>query len=124
VSTEFPKWLSLTPGSSVPPYEQLRVQILDAANSGRLPVGARLPPVRSLAAHLGVAANTVARAYRELEKAQVVVTRSRAGTVVAASGDEARRRLAEGAADYARLARENGFSSRDALAYVRAALER
>jgi DNA-binding transcriptional regulator YhcF (GntR family) len=69
VDGEVPGWLKLDPESPHPPYEQLRQLIVEAANSGRIAVGARLPPVRTLAVHLGVAANTVARAYRELERA-------------------------------------------------------
>lgn len=124
MNTDVMRWLRIDQASSVPPYEQLRVQILDAANDGSLPVGTRLPPVRTLAGHLGVAVNTVARAYRELEHAQIVVTRSRAGTVVAAAGDEARRKAAEGAAEYARLIRANGLTEDEAVSYVRAALRR
>ncbi len=121
---EVPGWLKLDPESPHPPYEQLRQLIVEAANSGRIAVGARLPPVRTLAVHLGVAANTVARAYRELERAQIVVTRSRAGTVIAAAGDEARRRTAEGAAAYARIVKASGLKEEEAVAYLRAALRR
>ncbi|MCC9174716.1 GntR family transcriptional regulator [Arthrobacter sp. zg-Y179] len=109
--------------SSVPPYEQLRLQILDAVNEGRLAIGTRLPPVRALAGHLGLAVNTVAKAYRELEQAQVVTTRSRAGTVVAAGGDTGRGRVAEAAAAYAAAVRANGVSDDDAVSLLRAALQ-
>ncbi|MCC3301498.1 GntR family transcriptional regulator [Arthrobacter sp. zg-Y895] len=108
--------------SSVPPYEQLRLQILDAVNEGRLAIGTRLPPVRALAGYLGLAVNTVAKAYRELEQAQVVTTRSRAGTVVAAGGDTGRGRVAEAAAAYAAAVRANGVSDDDAVSLLRAAL--
>jgi DNA-binding transcriptional regulator YhcF (GntR family) len=50
---------------------------------GALASGSRLPTVRSLAADLGIAAGTVARAYKELEAAGVVESRRRGGTVVA-----------------------------------------
>ncbi|GAA1117011.1 GntR family transcriptional regulator [Arthrobacter flavus] len=123
-SSDVTSWLRLDQASSVPPYEQLRVQILDAANDGSLPVGTRLPPVRTLAGHLGVAVNTVARAYRELEQANIVVTRSRAGTVVAAAGDEARQRAAEAADGYADVIKANGLTEEEAVAYLRAALRR
>jgi DNA-binding transcriptional regulator YhcF (GntR family) len=49
---------------------------------GRLPAGTRLPTVRQLAADVGLAVNTVARAYRELESDGVVVTEGRRGTFV------------------------------------------
>ncbi|MBG6180983.1 GntR family transcriptional regulator [Arthrobacter sp. CAN_A1] len=123
-SSDVTSWLRIDQASSVPPYEQLRVQILDAANNGSLPVGTRLPPVRTLAGHLGVAVNTVARAYRELEQANIVVTRSRAGTVVAAAGDEARQRAAAAADGYADVIKANGLTEDEAVAYLRAALRR
>ena len=69
--------------SPVPPFEQLRTQIADRVAQGVLTPGTRLPPVRSLAADLGLAAGTVARAYKELEGDGVVVTAGRRGTVVA-----------------------------------------
>jgi GntR family transcriptional regulator len=68
--------------AGVPPYEQIRLQVLAHVASGRLRAGDRLPTIRDLATDLGVAAGTVARAYRELESACVVVTRRRTGTVV------------------------------------------
>ena len=67
------------------------------AASGDLPAGTRLPTVRALAADLGLAANTVARAYRELESDGVVVTEGRRGTFVA-SGSAAASTEAEQAA--------------------------
>lgn len=75
------------PTSHVPPYEQVRAQLAEQAASGALPPGHRLPPVRRLAEDLGLAANTVARAYRELEQAGVVQTRGRHGTFVTRRGD-------------------------------------
>lgn len=70
-------------GSAVPPYEQIRAQIAALIALGTLETGARLPPVRRLAADLGIAAGTVARAYRELEQSGLIVTRRRNGTSVA-----------------------------------------
>ena len=61
--------------SPVPPFEQLRSQVVAAVDAGDLAPGERLPPVRRLAADLGVAAGTVARAYKELEADGVVETR-------------------------------------------------
>jgi DNA-binding transcriptional regulator YhcF (GntR family) len=86
--------LSVDPASGAPPYEQLRRQVVEQVAAGMLRPGARLPPVRRLAEDLGLAAGTVARAYRELEAAGVVETRGRAGTVVArpATGPSSRRR--------------------------------
>lgn len=122
VSDDVLSWVRIDAASSVPPFEQLRVQILDAANDGRLAVGTRLPPVRALAARMGLAVNTVARAYRELEQAEVVTTRSRAGTVIAAAGDNGRRRVADAARIFADSVRANGLDPKEALTYVETAL--
>lgn len=70
-------------GSATPPYEQIRAQVSSLIALGTLAPGTRLPTVRSLAADLGIAAGTVARAYRELEQSGLVETRRRNGTVVA-----------------------------------------
>ncbi|WP_322095784.1 GntR family transcriptional regulator [Phycicoccus flavus] len=66
-----------------PPYEQLRRQLADLVGSGVLAPGDRLPPVRQLAADLGLATGTVARTYRELEQAGYVRSRRGGGTRVA-----------------------------------------
>ncbi|HKU35912.1 MAG TPA: GntR family transcriptional regulator [Paenarthrobacter sp.] len=66
----------------VPPYEQIRRQLNSLITVGALEPGSRLPTVRSLAADLGIAAGTVARAYRELEQSGLIEARRRNGTVV------------------------------------------
>lgn len=113
---------ALDESSSVPPFEQLKRRIVVGVRSGALPVGMRLPPVRTLADALGLAANTVARAYRELEHEGVLETRGRAGTFVAAATD-AEREGAEAAAAFADRAAALGLSASEALALARAALE-
>ncbi len=65
-----------------PPYEQLRRQFVDLIGTGVLSPGDRLPPLRQLAADLGLAVGTVARTYRELESADLVVSRRGGGTRV------------------------------------------
>lgn len=65
--------------SPVPPYEQLRLGVIAQVRSGELTAGTKIPTVRALAAQLGLAPNTVARAYRELEADGVVETRGRQG---------------------------------------------
>lgn len=74
--------VEIDPRSAVPPFEQLRTQIAALISSRRLGPGERLPTVRQLARDLGLAANTVARAYRELEAEGLVATRGRHGTFV------------------------------------------
>ncbi len=68
--------------STVPPYEQLRSQLAFQVRSGQLATGDRLPTVRQLARDLGLAKNTVVRAYRELEQAGLVAGEGRRGTIV------------------------------------------
>ncbi|ABK04396.1 transcriptional regulator, GntR family [Arthrobacter sp. FB24] len=76
--------------SAVPPYDQIRTQISSLIAIGSLAAGTRLPTVRSLAADLGIAAGTVARAYKELEQAGLIETRRRNGTVVVGVPDSVR----------------------------------
>ncbi|MFF2675407.1 GntR family transcriptional regulator [Arthrobacter koreensis] len=68
--------------SPVPPYEQIRSQVSALAAAGVLAPGKRLPTIRMLAADLGVAPGTVARAYRELETEGTVTALRRRGTVI------------------------------------------
>src|SRR3954454_16179197 len=82
--------ISIDSGSPVPPYEQVRAQLAAQIGDRTLAVGTRLPTVRRLAADLGLAVNTVARAYRELEENGLVETRGRAGTFVSAAGEQVR----------------------------------
>ncbi|WP_136708302.1 GntR family transcriptional regulator [Agromyces sp. H66] len=113
---------TIDPGASDPPYEQLRTQVVEAVRDGRLAVGAKLPTVRALAEEIGLAVNTVAKAYRALEADAVIETRGRNGTFVAEHGDPAERRLQRAAADYAALARRLGVEASEARAIVDAAL--
>jgi DNA-binding transcriptional regulator YhcF (GntR family) len=74
--------LTVNPGHHDPPYQQIRLQILTAVAAGTLAAGARLPTIRQLADDLDLAANTVARAYRELEADGAIESRGRRGTFV------------------------------------------
>ncbi|WP_395296491.1 GntR family transcriptional regulator [Kitasatospora hibisci] len=114
--------LSVDPAATTPPFEQIRSQIADRARSGELPTGLRLPTVRALAEQLGVAAGTVARAYRELEADGVVETHGRGGTLIAATGDTGHRLAAAAAAEYAERARRLGVPLADALTAAQTAL--
>ncbi|MEU1306120.1 GntR family transcriptional regulator [Streptomyces shenzhenensis] len=107
---------------SAPPYEQVRAQISEQARSGALPVGYRLPTVRGLAESLGLAANTVAKAYRALETDGVIETRGRNGTFVAAAGSAAAREAATAAQTYAERVLRLGLDEAEALSTVRDAL--
>ncbi|WP_406263513.1 GntR family transcriptional regulator [Actinacidiphila glaucinigra] len=114
--------ITVRPDAATAPYEQLREQIADQARSGALPVGYRLPTVRGLADDLGLAANTVAKAYRALETDGVIETRGRNGTFVAAAGDAAAREASAAASAYAQRVRRLGLDRAAAEAAVAEAL--
>lgn len=109
--------LVVDPGTAEPPFEQVRRQVAAGAADGSLPPGHKLPTVRQLAADLGLAVNTVARAYRELEADGVIETHGRRGTFVAAvvAVDEDTR---ASAARYVADARRAGLSRDQALRLV------
>ncbi len=107
-----------------PPYEQIRVQVAAAIAGGGLAEGTRLPTIRALAADLGVATGTVARAYRELEAAGLVASRRRSGTVVLGSPvpSAASAGVRQAAAELAARARRAGVDDETAVSMLRAAL--
>jgi DNA-binding transcriptional regulator YhcF (GntR family) len=107
----------------VPPYEQVRQQLARQVDTGALPVGARLPTVRGLADELGLAANTVAKAYRELEAAGLIETHGRRGSVVSAAGDLRRRQARDAAEEYASRVAALGIEPAEAVRIVRSAIE-
>lgn len=105
-----------------PPYVQLRDGVRARIERGGLLPGDRLPTVRACAEELGLAPNTVARAYRELEDDAWLVGRGRAGTFVAdvlpARPSDAESELAVAADAYLRRTRQLGFddgAARDAV---------
>ena len=111
----------IEPASATPPYAQLRAEIARRAADGELSVGVRLPTVRALAEQTGVAVNTVARAYRELEADGVIETRGRAGSFVAAQ-DDMPAALRAAAVAYAQLAGRLGVADGEARRLVDEAL--
>jgi DNA-binding transcriptional regulator YhcF (GntR family) len=114
--------LHLEADSPLAPFEQLKRQVTDGATSGSLPHGTRLPTVRALADELGLAANTVAKAYRELEADGVIETRGRAGSFVAWSADSAESELERLASAFAARADALGIPRARARAIADAAL--
>jgi len=113
--------IAVEPDSGVAPWRQVRDQIAARIGSGELPVGSKLPTIRQLARDLGLAAGTVARAYRELETAGVLQTARRQGTVVAQRvvPDEAAEQLRMAAASYVTSAQALGFGAEAVIAAVR-----
>lgn len=114
--------LSVDPDSPVAPWEQVRAQVVAQVRSGELVPEARLPTVRGLAEDLGLAPNTVARAYRALEADGIVVTRGRHGTSVAASSDAGVREVSAAAQTFVATARRLGIPPAEALTLVEGAL--
>jgi GntR family transcriptional regulator len=78
--------------NGLPIYLQIVNQVKYLVASGRLAPGAELPPIRALAEQLVVNPNTVARAYRELERAGLLTARRTAGTYVSDAGSPLARR--------------------------------
>ena len=117
--------LTLDSESATPPFEQVRTQIATAVAAGQLDAGTKLPTVRQLAADLGLATNTVARAYRELEADAVIATHGRRGTFVRSDVvDEGavRSSVADSAravaTEYVHAVRKLGLSSQEAVRLV------
>ena len=77
------------------------MQVVDAVRDGRLAAGARLPTVRALAEELGLAVNTVAKAYKELEADGVVEGRGGTARSCRATGDPVAQALQAAASAYA-----------------------
>jgi GntR family transcriptional regulator len=63
-------------------YAQLVSQVRQAVMTGRLLPGDRLPTAREVAERNGINPNTVLRAYRDLEVAELVEARQGSGTFV------------------------------------------
>lgn len=84
--------IAVDPQIETPPYQQIYEQIRGAIERGVLKPDAALPTVRQLAGDLGVAPNTVARAYTDLQNAGWLVSEGRRGTRVASKTPAADRR--------------------------------
>ena len=84
--------LRISPQDPVPIYQQIVNQVKYLVASGRLAPDEELPPIRTLAEQLVVNPNTVARAYRELEQAGIVIKRRTSGTYVSGAASPLARR--------------------------------
>lgn len=74
--------ISINEGMPEPVFQQLSSQIREAVRSGELKPGTPLPTIRQLAAELQVNPNTVAKAYRLLERDGVIETRGAKGSFI------------------------------------------
>lgn len=116
--------LTLDADSPVPPYEQLRGQLAAGIESAKLQPSVRLPTVRKVAADLGLAVNTVAKAYRQLELAGLIETRGRQGTFVAGRPSAKRASAIRVARKFMKSMRELGIGSAEALAILHREIDR
>ncbi len=103
-------------------FEQVRVGILDQVRSGELIAETKIPTVRGLAAELGIAPHTVAKAYKELETQGVIEARGRLGTFIASGGDPTEDNAARAAMAYVAELRALGLTDDKARALLETAL--
>src|SRR5579863_8558766 len=81
-----PAVLTVDPRSGVPIYLQIIEQVKRSVALGVLAPGEQLPTVKQLALDLTVNPNTVAKAYRELERDEIIETSPGRGSFVRGDG--------------------------------------
>jgi len=117
-------FVELDPASGLPPFAQVRAQVAAAIERGILRPADRLPTVRMLAAQLGLAVNTVARSYRELELEGLVTTNGRHGTFVAEESPVVRHQATLEAREFTARMRQLGIREPEMFAILRREAER
>lgn len=109
--------------SSTPLHEQIARELGEKLARGEFPQGTRLPTVRHLASALQVHFNTVARAYRQLEKDGWLSTRPGRGTFAwqaqYAHTRDGETNLETLTHEYLHKCREQGFSEMEILRELR-----
>ena len=75
----------VNPDNGIPIYEQICRQVRFAVANGLLLPGEHVPSVRELAVQLAVNANTVARAYRDLQYEDILISIRGTGLAVASN---------------------------------------
>jgi DNA-binding transcriptional regulator YhcF (GntR family) len=78
--------IAVDKNAPIPAYKQVVDGVAEAIGRGDVERGSRLPSVRNLAHDLGLNVNTVARAYRDLERAGVIRTMPGMGSFVPDDG--------------------------------------
>ncbi|MBV8147696.1 MAG: GntR family transcriptional regulator [Candidatus Eremiobacteraeota bacterium] len=125
-----PAVLTVDPRSGVPIYLQIIEQVKRSVALGVLQAGEQLPTVKQLALDLTVNPNTVARAYRELERDSVIETAPGRGSFVRGDGATTSSRtaanhIARDALDLAlREAKSVGLSRSELRDLAEAAIDR
>ncbi|HEY9084875.1 MAG TPA: GntR family transcriptional regulator [Candidatus Tyrphobacter sp.] len=112
-----PVVLTVDTRSGVPIYQQIVEQVKRSTALGVLQSGEQLPTVKQLALDLTVNPNTVARAYRDLERDGVIETAPGRGSFVKSDGATAPARLA--ANDVTRAAVEGAVREAKAMGLTR-----
>jgi DNA-binding transcriptional regulator YhcF (GntR family) len=113
--------LRLDHAGAIAPFEQIRTQLSAMIADGSLARGDKLPTVRQLALDLGLAVNTVAKAYRQLEVDGLISTDGRRGSFVRSLVAEGSTRAPEvraAAKEYLTAARRAGLSLPEAVRLV------
>ncbi|HTX58454.1 MAG TPA: GntR family transcriptional regulator [Verrucomicrobiae bacterium] len=124
-----PAVLTVDPRSGVPIYLQIIEQIKRSVALGVLQTGEQLPTVKQLALDLTINPNTVAKAYRDLEREQVIETFAGRGSFVRNGGvSEAKTAISDVAAKAfetaVRDARALGLSKEDVRDLIERSVER
>lgn len=115
--------IEINPTSSQPIFEQIIAQVKMAVLKGLLKPGDNIPSVRKMALSLSVTPGTVAKAYSELERQQVIVTIRGKGAYIAETGkiqpserqkEQGKQKLKEACVEMIYL----GFSKKEILKMV------
>jgi len=120
--------IAVDPDLEMPPYQQIFEQVRAAIERGSLAPDAPLPTVRQLAGDLGVAPNTVARAYADLQDAGWLISEGRRGTRVASKTPAADRgartnALTNATTRFVESLRHRGYSHKEIAAELTRILE-
>ncbi len=117
INMNSPSWLSISQTDPRPMYLQIKEQIRHRVAVGDWRPGQEIPSIRALAIAAQVSVITVKRAYLELEREGVIVTRQGKGSFIA-EGVDLSTTLQEQELDQhleaaARIAKSLGFSDQD-----------
>ena len=125
-----PAVLTVDPRSGVPIYLQVIEQVKRSVALGILQAGEQLPTVKQLALDLTINPNTVAKAYKELERDGVIETAAGKGSFVRNNGsaDSAKSAASDVARDVfeaaVREAKSIGLSAEEIRNLTNAAIDR